>query len=167
MFALVVGCGGAGIYGHAPTYTPIDEETSVVAGAREYNAVGAHPQGGEGSKSPVVLFGVVESRAPGPGGQALLKLRVRELEPTNVCQRPSDGDSCRVTVSDKDGGALWALVRLRSDDDLGPLAVGQRSLLRIMGTIGQDVSPTDGAPVLHASWYRHFPVAEYVSLRDK
>ena len=162
--ALAAGCGGAGLYGHAPTYTPIDEEASVIASAREYDAAGAHPQG-EGSRKPVALFGVVESRAPGPGGQALLKLRVRELEPSNVCERPADSDSCRVTVSDKDKGALWALVSLRGDDDVGPLAVGQRSLVRIVGPIGEDVSPTDGAPVVHASWYRHFPPTQYLSKR--
>jgi hypothetical protein len=160
---LVAGCGGAGLYGHAPAYAPIDDETSIVASARDYDAAGAHPQGAEGSRKPVALFGVVESRAPGPGGQALLKLRVRELEPSNVCERPADSDSCRVTVSDKDEGALWALVSLRGDDDVGPLAVGQRSLVRIVGAIGQDVSPTDGAPIVHASWYRHFPPTQYLS----
>jgi hypothetical protein len=162
---LAAGCGGAGLYGHAPTYAPIDEEASIVASAREYDGAGAHPQGAEGSRKPVALFGVVESRAPGPGGHALLKLRVRHLEPSNVCERPADSDSCRVTVSDKDEGALWALVSLRGDDDVGPLAVGQRSLVRIVGTIGQDVSPADGAPVVHASWYRHFPPAQYLSKR--
>ena len=41
--------------------------------------------------------------------------------------------------------------------------VGQRSLLRIVGTVGQDVSPADGSPVVHALWYRHWPRSEYVS----
>jgi len=166
VLALAVGCGGAGVYGHSPSYAPIDEEASLVAGAREYDAKAARSQGPEESRKPVVLFGVVESRAPGPGGQALLKLSARALAPQNVCARPGDDDSCRVTVSEKDEGGVWALVRLHGDDDFGPLAVGQRSLLRIVGTIGQDVSPTDGAPVVHASFYRHFPATQYVSKND-
>jgi hypothetical protein len=163
MAALAAGCGGSGAYGHSPNYAPLDPEVSAVAGAREYDAASARVQGPEAWRKAVVLFGVVESRAAGPGGQALLKLSVRRLEPHNVCPREGDDDSCRVTVSDSDVGTVWALVSLRGDDDVGPFAVGQRSLVRIVGTIGQDVSPTDGAPVVHASWYRHFPLAQYVA----
>ena len=76
----------------------------------------------------------------------MLKLSVRRLEPFNLCQSQQDEDSCRVTVSDKDFGSVYALVQLRGDDDVGPRSVGQRSLVRIVGTLGQDVSPTDGAP---------------------
>jgi hypothetical protein len=111
----------------------------------------------------VTLFGVVESRAAGPGGQALLKLSVRRLEPRNVCERAGDDDTCRVTVSDKDFGVVWALASLRGDDDLGPRAIGQRSLLRVVGALGQDVSPIDGSPMVHASYYRHFPPADYTT----
>ncbi len=87
---LGVGCGGAGAYSHAPSYAPIDDEATIVAGAREYDASAARSQGPEGWKKAVSLFGVVESRAAGPGGQALLKLSVRALEPQNVV-RPARG----------------------------------------------------------------------------
>jgi hypothetical protein len=157
---LSAGCGGSP-YGHAPRYVPADREDAFVAGARPYDA--AAPQRPGDAARRVVLFGVVDSRAAGPGGQALLKLRVRALEPSNQCGRAGDDDSCRVTVSEKDFGVAWALVELRADDDVGPRAVGQRSLLRIVGTVGQDVSPADGAPVVHALWYRHWPRSEYVS----
>jgi hypothetical protein len=33
--------------------------------------------------------------------------------------------------------------------------------LRIVGAIAQDVSPADGAPVVHATWYRHWPAPQY------
>ena len=65
---------------------------------------------------------------------------MRRLEPRNLCENENDNDSCRVTVSDKDFGIVYALVELRGDDDIGPSAVGQKSLLRIVGTVGQDVS---------------------------
>jgi hypothetical protein len=165
--ALEAGCGGAGPYSRAPAYLPTDQEAVLAASAREYDATSARSQPLGGQNKPVVLFGVVQSRAAGPGGQALLKLSERALEPHNVCAQPGDDSSCRVTVSGRDGGTLWALVRLQGDDDVGPRAVSQRSLVRIIGTVGQDVSPTDGAPVIHASWYRHFPVTEYVSSSSK
>jgi hypothetical protein len=160
-FAVIAACGGPGAYGHAPAYAPTDAETSALAGAREYDPGRARAHGAESSKESVTFFGVVEARSPGPGGQALLKLRLRTLAQRNACRRPDDADSCRVTVSERDGGTLWALVSLRGDDDVGPVAVGQQSLVRVVGRPGQDVSPADGAPVVHAVFYRHWPVGEY------
>lgn len=155
-------CHGAGAYGHAPHYVELDEETAAVAGAREYDPVMAERQPDQWRHGKITLFGVVERREPGPGGQAKLTLSVRRLEARNLCDSESDEDSCRVTVSDKDFGVVWALATLRGDDDVGPRSVGQRSLLRVLGTIGQDVSPA-GAPVVHAAWYRHWPAFTYVT----
>ncbi len=160
---LTVGCAGAGPYGHSPRYVPLGQEESVVRGAREYDPVMVRRQPEEWRKSPVVLFGVVESRTPGPLGQALLKLGVRILEPRNLCESEQDQDSCRVTVSNKDFGVVYALVSLRGDDDIGPRSIAPRSLLRIVGNVGQDVSSVDGAPVVRATWYRHFPPFYYVT----
>jgi hypothetical protein len=109
------------------------------------------------------LFGVVLGRTAGPSGQALLKLGVRRLELRNLCDNANDDDSCRVTVSDRDFGVVWALVSLHGDDNVGPHAVGLRSLLRVVGAIGQDVASADGNPVLRASWYRHWPAMFYVT----
>lgn len=158
----LAGCHSAGPYGHAPRYVQLDEETAAVSGAREYDPVMVERQPDQWRKGNIVLFGVVESRSAGPGGQALLKMSVRRLEPRNLCESENDDDSCRVTVSDKDFGVVSALVVLRGDDDVGPRAVGQRSLLRIVGSLGQDVSP-DGTPILHASYYRHWPPFFYVT----
>jgi hypothetical protein len=157
-----MGCHGAGAYGHAPQYVELDEETTAVAGAREYDPVMAERQPDQWRRGNIALFGVVERREPGLGGQAKLTLSVRRLEPRNLCESESDEDSCRVTVSDKDFGVLWVLASLHGDDDVGPRSVGPRSLLRVVGTIGQDLSPT-GAPVVHATWYRHWPAFNYVT----
>jgi hypothetical protein len=163
LVAFAPACHGAGPYGHSLRYAELDEETHEVAGARDYDPVMVQRQPNDWRKGNVTLFGVVEGRAAGPGGQALLKLSVHRLEPRNLCQLQSDEDSCRVTVSDKDFGVVWALVALHGDDDVGPRSVLQRSLLRVVGRIGQDVSPADGAPVIHATWYRHWPAFYYVT----
>jgi len=163
LLAALPACHGAGPYGHAPRYAPTGDETTAIAGAREYDPVMVERQPDDWRKGTITLFGVVDSRAAGPGGQAMLKLSVRRLEPRNLCQNENDDDTCRVTVSDKDFGAVAVLVQLRGDDDVGPSAVGQHSLVRIVGTLAQDTSPSDGAPILHATWLRHWPVYSYVT----
>ncbi|HEY1695709.1 MAG TPA: hypothetical protein VGG39_26255 [Polyangiaceae bacterium] len=162
LLVALAGCHSAGPYGHSPRYVELSDETAAVAGAKEYDPVMVERQPDEWRKGRVVLFGVVESRTAGPGGQALLKLSVRRLEGRNLCESGQDDDTCRVTVSDKDFGVVYALVQVRGDDDVGPHAVGQRSLLRIVGTLGQDVAP-DGAPIVHALYYRHWPNYFYVT----
>ena len=154
-------CHSPGPYGHATNYAALDDETRAMTGAREYDPVMYPRQPEEWRKGSVHLFGVVDTRSPGPAGMAMLKLTVRRLEPRNLCENEKDEDTCRVTVSDKDFGIVYALVTLRGDDDVGPKAVGARSLLRIVGTIGQDPSPTDGAPVIRAAFMRHWPVYTY------
>jgi len=155
-------CAGSGPYGHARRYVALDDEVAAAAGAHEYDPVMVARQPDQWRKARVSLFGVVEGREIGPGGQARLKLSVRRLETRNLCDSETDDDSCRVTVSDKDFGIVFALVPLRGDDDVGPHSVGLKSLLRVIGTIGQDVS-VSGAPVLHATWYRHWPMFYYVT----
>jgi hypothetical protein len=161
--ALTPACHGAGPYGYAPRYVELADEGAASKGARDYDPVAVQRSPEEWRKGTVSLFGVVDARSPGPGGQALLRLTVRRLEPRNACEREHDDDSCRVTVSDKDFGVVWALASLRGDDDVGPKAVGPRSLVRVVGRVGQDMSPTDGAPVVHAAYYRHFPPPFYVT----
>ncbi|HEY8089670.1 MAG TPA: hypothetical protein VIF09_17540 [Polyangiaceae bacterium] len=156
-------CHSPGPYGHSPRYVELSEETAAVAGAREYDPVMVQRQPDQWKNARVMLIGVVESRSAGPGAQAMLKLSVRRLEARNLCVSEQDDDSCRVTVSDKDFGTVYALVQVKGDDDIGPHAVGQRSLLRIVGNVGQDVSPTDGAPIIRASFYRHWPPFTYVT----
>lgn len=159
----LVACHSAGPYGHSPNYAPLSEEVAALAGAKDYDPVMFARQPDEWRKQPVALFGVVESRAPGQSGAALLKLTVRRLEPRNLCESDKDDDTCRVTVSDKDFGVVYALVQLKGDDDVGPRAVGVRSLLRIAAKVGAEINPTDGAPVMHATYYRHWPVYSYVT----
>ena len=160
---LVAGCHGAGPYGHSPKYVELDDETTATAGARDYDPVMVERQPDEWRAGRTTLFGVVQSRSAGPSGQALLKLGVKRIELRNLCQNADDDDSCRVTVSDKDFGVVWALVSLHGEDDVGPHSVGMRSLVRVVGKIGQDVSPADGAPVVRATWYRHWPAGFYVT----
>ena len=158
----VLGCHTPGPYGHSPDYVAEGDEASALAGARDFDPVMYERERDEWRKTDVVLFGVVDARRPGPGGAAMLRLSVRRLEPRNLCSNAKDDDTCRVTVSDKDFGVVYALVPLRGEDDIGPRSVGLQSLVRVVGKFGQEVA-TEGAPVLHASYYRHWPSSFYAT----
>ncbi len=150
-------CRSAGPYGYAAQYAPTSEERSSAEGAREYDPVMYAREADAWRKSKSVLFGVVTSRAPGPGGAAYLTLKVRKLETRNLCSNANDEDTCRVTVSDRDFGVVHVLTKLRPDDDMGEHSVGAGSLVRAVGVFGEDVDPADGAPIMRASFYRHWP----------
>ena len=160
---LVAGCRSAGPYGYAAQYTPTGGETEALTGAREYDPVMFARQPDAWRKSKTALFGLVTGRAPGPGGQAYLTLSVRKLETRNLCSNGSDEDTCRVTVSDRDFGIVHVLAALRPEDDMGEHSTGVGSLVRAVGVFGEDVDPADGAPVLRASFYRHWPRYFYVT----
>ncbi len=150
-------CRGAGPYGYAPNYVPTSNEQDATKDAREYDPVMYQREPEVWRKSTTVLFGVVTGRVPGPGGAAYLTLSVRRLEPRNLCSNRNDEDTCRVTVSDRDFGVVHAVAALGPEDDLGEKSVGVGSLVRVAGQFGEDVDPNDGAPILRASYYRHWP----------
>jgi hypothetical protein len=157
-FALLfLGCGGAGPYDHAVEYVPISGEEAAAKGARDFDPVMVQRDPDGWRKTPVSLFGVVVSRAPGPGGSAYLTLSVRRLETRNLCEYATDESTCRTTVSDRDFGVVHALVALRPEDDVGQHSLGPGSLVRIVGSVAQDPDPTDGSPVLRPTFYRHWP----------
>jgi hypothetical protein len=153
----VAGCHGAGPYGHAVNYVPLSDEEKALNGAKEYDPVMFQRKPEEWRGKPVSLFGVVTTRSSGPGGGAYLTLSVRRLEPRNLCDSNADEDTCRVTVSDTDFGVVHANVALHGDDDIGEHSVGGGSLVRIVGTFGEDVDPNDGNPLMRVTYYRHWP----------
>jgi len=159
----LMGCHDPGQYGHAPHYAPLSDEEGAAAAAREYDPVMFQRQPEEWRARPTVLFGTVTQRTAGPSGTAFVKLSVRRLEPRNLCANANDEDSCRVTVSEKDYGVVTAAVSLKGEDDVGARSVAGGSLLRVVGTFGQEVDPQDGSPVIRATFYRHFPRNYYVT----
>jgi hypothetical protein len=162
----LVACGSAGQYGHSPVYAPLGDEEAAAAGAKEYDPVMAKRSPDQWRGKTVSVFGIVVGRSAGSGGNAAVKLSVRTLEPRNLCDS-SDDDSCRVTVSEHEHAVVHALLRLSTEDDLGEHSVGARSLIRVIGTITDEVDPSDGEPVLQAKFYRHWPRGYYVTTADR
>ncbi len=157
------GCSGAGPYGYSPQYVPTSNEETALQSSREYDPVMFRREPEAWRKSKVTLFGVVTARAPGTGGSAHLTLSVRRLEPRNLCINGNDDDTCRVTVSDRDFGVVHVLAPLRREDDVGEHSIAPGSLVRVVGQFGEDVDGGDGAPMMRAAFYRHWPRHFYVT----
>lgn len=163
---LLTACGSGGQYGHAPLYAPLGDEESAASGVAEYDPVMVKRSPEKWKGKTVSVFGIVLSRSAGSGGSASVKLSVRTLEPRNLCES-ADDDSCRVTVSEHEHAVVHALLRLSSEDDLGEHSVGPRSLVRVIGTVTDEVDQADGEPVLTAKYYRHWPRDFYVTTADR
>jgi len=160
----MLACSSGGPYGHRKVYAPVAPEASSVAGIREYDPLLAERSLDKLKGRSVWLFGVVTNRGTGPGGAAYVALSLRTLQQRNLCES-EDEDSCRVTVSEREMGRAHALLALAAEDDMGQESVGLGSLLRVVGTVTQDLDPNDGTPILRASYYRHWPRGFYVTTK--
>jgi len=163
LFMIATSCGGGGQYGHAVQYAPLGDEEKATKSAKEYDPVMFPRQPEQWRNRPVALFGVVKSRSAGSAGNAYLTISVRRLEPRNACESNADEDTCRVTVSDADFGLVHALVILHGDDDVGEHSVGGGSLVRLVGTFGEEVDHDDGGAIMRVTYYRHWPRYFYVT----
>jgi hypothetical protein len=109
---------------------------------------------------------VVKQRKEGTGGLAYLTLSVRTLATRNLCDQ-ADDDSCRVTVSDHEFAVVHAATKLRPEDTIGKESLRSGSLVRVIGKLTDDVDKTDGAAILQANYYRHWPPNYYVTMADR
>jgi hypothetical protein len=155
--AFLGACHSAGPYDHDVVYVPLSAEEKATKNSRDYDPVMFQRQPVDWHTHPASLFGVVTNRGTAPAGGAYVTLSVRRLETRNVCENANDLDTCRTTVSDKDFGVVHARLALAPDDDIGPHSIGIGSLLRLVGTFAEEADPNDGAPILRASYYRHWP----------
>jgi hypothetical protein len=162
--AAALSCHSAGPYGHSKVYAPAGAEERAIAGTKEYDPHVAERAPDKLKGRSVWLFGVVTNRGSGPGGAAYVALSLRSLQQRNLCQS-EDEDSCRVTVSEREMGRAHALLALAAEDDMGQESVGLGSLLRVVGSVTQDLDPNDGTPILRSSFYRHWPRGSYVTTK--
>jgi hypothetical protein len=155
-------CGSAGPYGHSRAYSPLDEEERATSGSERYDPVMARRLPQEWQAKTLELFGVVLARAEGRDGLADLTLSVRRLAARNLCEAGEE-ETCRVTVGDQELARVHALVKLNQADAIGQKTLKPQSLVRVVGKLEDHVNKEDGADVLVASYYRHWPAAEYVT----
>jgi hypothetical protein len=168
LFALLLlaACSSAGPYGYSRTYSPLSAESDAAEGAKEYDPVMAERDKAEWKKSKVSVFGIVTKRAEGPGGTAYLTLSVRSLEARNLCDT-LDEETCRVTVGEREFAIVHATLKLTPSDDLGEKSLNRGSLVRVLGKLTDEVDAEDGAPVLKADYYRHWPRNFFVTTASR
>lgn len=157
------GCSGAGPYGHARSYSPLDEEESWAARSQNeavYDEVRRMPEQFQGQT--LSFFGVVTGVAPADGGRSRVSLQVRTHQDRHLCEDETER-SCRVTVSGRDGGPFTAVLTLRPEDQQGENRVQVFSLLRVFGTLAPGEYDDQGGFVLRGAYYRHWPRGEYVT----
>jgi hypothetical protein len=162
---LLLACQSAGPYGFSRSYRPLNAEEAAAQGSREFDPVMAARDKDEWANKTVSLFGIVKARTGAPDGGAYLTLSMRTLSERNLCD-DVDEDSCRVTVSEHEHAVVHATVRPTSEDAVGEHSIGTGSLVRVIGKLGSDSDPSDGTPVVRASYYRHWPRNFFVTTAD-
>jgi hypothetical protein len=163
---LVGACSSAGPYGFSRVYEPLSEEEDQAEGAKEYDPVMIEREPETWKKHTISAFGIVRQRTQAAGGSAYVTLGVRTLSQRNICDTAAD-DSCRVTVSEHDFATVHAILKLRPEDDIGKLSLQPGALVRVIGRLNDDVDKNDGAPVLVAAYYRHWPRNHFVTTADR
>ncbi|MDI7269329.1 MAG: hypothetical protein QME96_15170 [Myxococcota bacterium] len=160
LFAVLAAACGAGRYGYARYYEPLDDEAPF-AGAPEptYLDVQRDPAGFSGRL--IGWFGVVREAIPQDDGTVLVRMSQRVHQHRHLCSGRSDG-TCRVTVSERPGGSFAVRVRLRpGPDSEGVNRLQWESLLKIYGRVTGEYD-ADGGPILEVEYYRHWPRGQWV-----
>ena len=160
--ALLLACGSAGPYGYSRTYSPLSAEEAAASDTERYDPVMAQRLPQEWRKKKLDVFAVVLARAEGRDGLSDLTLSMRRLAARNLCESGEE-ETCRVTVGDQELARLHALVKLGQEDAVGAQQLKPQSLVRVVGTLEDQANKDDGADVLLASYYRHWPARHYVT----
>lgn len=160
---LLTACGGAGQYGFAREYVPLDAEEPYIEETTEISYEEVRRDPADFSEATVAWFGVVTAVAVDPSGSApaLVSMTFRTHQARHLCRDETRG-SCRVTVSERAGGPFSALVEIRPDDRDGETRLWNGSLLKVYGVPTGDFDD-EGGPILRARWYRHWPRGYFVT----
>lgn len=102
-------------------------------------------------------FGVVT----GVGADGLVSMTYRTLAARNLCSDERDS-SCRVTVSEREGGPFSARMEIRPEDREGENRLWVGSLVKVYGSPTGDFDE-EGGPILQSAWYRLWPHGKYVT----
>lgn len=154
-------CGASNPYGYGRQYTPLDAEEPYYERAIDvsYEEVRRDPSSFNGRM--VGWFGVVKGAKRLANGDVQLALDLRFHQPRHLCTDQFES-SCKVTISDRDGGPFSTSLRLRSDDESGAERLNVGSLVRVYGVATGEFDER-GGPVIQTQYYRHWPHGAYVT----
>jgi hypothetical protein len=162
-FGLTLGaCGSAGPYGFARNYTPLSAESDAADDAVDYDPVAYERRVPGDSAKRVSVFGVVRGVSKTPDGSTEALIGIRALQGRNLCET-DESESCRVTVSEAEFGAVYVRMTLRPENANGPDKLDRGVLIRAIGNVAQASQAKTGANVILANYYRVWPVHKYVT----
>jgi hypothetical protein len=158
--AAFAACGGNN-YGYAREYVPTDDEEPFYEKAADvsYEEVRRDPKAFE--QRLVGWFGVASGVKRNTDGSVVVGLDMRFHQPRHLCSDQFES-SCRVTISEREGGPFSTTLRLRSEDVGGAERLNVGSLVKVYGTPTGEFD-SRGGPLIKASYYRQWPHGAYVS----
>jgi hypothetical protein len=153
-------CGGNN-YGYAREYEPRSDEADYYEKAQDvsYEEVRRDPAAFQ--QRLIGWFGVVSGVKRTPDGTVTVALDMRFHQPRHLCSDQFES-SCRVTISEREGGPFSTTLRLRSEDESGPGRLNVGSLVKVYGTVTGEFD-SRGGPLIRAAYYRQWPHGTYVS----
>lgn len=159
---LAVGC-VSNPYGFAPQYVPNSDEEPLMERAVEpsYEEVRRDPANYQ--QALVAWFGVVEQVHPAKGAEVRVTLNQHFHQDRHLCT-DQFASSCRVTISEREGGPFSVLLTLQPEDREGRNRLYAGSLLKVYAHPKTDYDER-GGPILRAEYYRHWPRGTYVTTR--
>ena len=161
VIAPLMSCGASNPYGYGRQYAPLDAEEPYYERAIETSYEEVRRDPASFKDRLVGWFGVVKSAQRLPSGEVKLALDLRFHQPRHLCTSQFES-SCRVTISDRDGGPFSTVLRLRSEDESGSARLNVGSLVRVYGSPNGEFDDR-GGPVITARYYRHWPHGAFVT----
>lgn len=165
---LASSCGGGGRYGYARTYTYFGDEQRYARQANNeavYDEVRRLPD--RFNNQMLSWFGVVTEVTPPQNGTLRVGLQLRTHQERHLCEDETDG-SCRVTVSEADGGPFSAVLgRVSPEETHGENRIQIGSLVHVYGRLVQGEYDSVGGPVVRAEFHRHWPRGQYVTTASR
>lgn len=157
---LLAAC-GSDRYGFAREYVPADDEEPYYERAADvsYEEVRRDPKAYE--QRFLGWFGVVKSARPAASGGIAVALDMRFHQPRHACSDEFES-SCRVTISEREGGPFSTVLQLKPEDRSGAERLNVGSLVKVYGTPTGEFDDR-GGPVLKTEYYRQWPHGAYVS----
>ena len=153
-------CGGSN-YGYGREYVPTDDEEPFYERAADvsYEEVRRDPKAFE--QRHIGWFGVVISAKRDAEGGVQLALDLRFHQPRHLCSDQFES-SCRVTISEREGGTFSTAIKLRPEDSSGGERLNVGSLVKVYGTPTGEFDDR-GGPLIKAEYYRQWPHGAYVT----
>jgi hypothetical protein len=172
LFGSTLSACGAGQWGFARTYEPLDAEEPFFEQEREYAYTDVNTNPADFRDKTIAWFGVVRKITQTDDGKYRVEMSHRKHQERHLCEGES-ASSCRVTVHFKSSGSFSALLDVRAEDlQAGLDKLQPNSLVKVYGKVrcrenDEEQFECDyddvGGVLLDGIYYRQWPRRHYAS----